>query len=142
MVFKILACRLCVSSDQYPKPCAAFSLNNPPPPSLCQLQLGGIAAAKALGRIKSRLKAIFLTLSPALYSFAQDVGPEIAEHVLTSSSWHPMMLGQGDSFFGTPNQYAAAFEEATGRPPSFVPALASGTVVSILVLNVQFIFLE
>eukprot|EP00983_Pelagomonas_calceolata_P132913 1161916-Pelagomonas_calceolata.AAC.2 len=42
------------------------------------------------------------------------------------------MLGQGDSFFGTPKQYADAYEAAVGSTPSFVPALASATVVSLM----------
>ncbi|KAF5830867.1 hypothetical protein DUNSADRAFT_13926 [Dunaliella salina] len=98
----------------------------------CDNTVNGFAIAKALGRIKDRLKAIFLTLSPGVYGFAEIVGPENAEYVLTSSSWHPKMLGQGDSFFGTPKQYAEAYAAAFGRPPSFVMALASATVVSLL----------
>ncbi|KAF5828897.1 hypothetical protein DUNSADRAFT_16843 [Dunaliella salina] len=98
----------------------------------CDNTLNGFAIARALGRIKHRLKAIFLTLSPGHPEFAEAVGPEITEHILTSSSWHPKMLGQGDSFFGRPEQYASAYQEATGSLPYFVPALASATVVSLL----------
>ncbi|KAF5828901.1 hypothetical protein DUNSADRAFT_16846 [Dunaliella salina] len=106
----------------------------------CDSSQNGFVIAKALKRVKSQLDAIFLTLSPAHPKFVPSL-QETAEYMLTSATWHPEMLGPEDSFFGTPKQYAIAYERALGVPPYWVTALASNTVVS-LIFAIQSAFKE
>uniref|UniRef100_A0A7S3R6K8 Guanylate cyclase domain-containing protein n=1 Tax=Dunaliella tertiolecta TaxID=3047 RepID=A0A7S3R6K8_DUNTE len=98
----------------------------------CDGQDAGIQTAKAFARRKYYLKALFLTWAPLHSGFVSSVGgPEAANHILTVAHWHPIARGLADTFFGTPVEYAAAFEKEHGFQPDQLHAVASATVLSL-----------
>eukprot|EP00200_Dunaliella_tertiolecta_P013370 CAMPEP_0202395072 /NCGR_PEP_ID=MMETSP1127-20130417/93776_1 /ASSEMBLY_ACC=CAM_ASM_000462 /TAXON_ID=3047 /ORGANISM="Dunaliella tertiolecta, Strain CCMP1320" /LENGTH=665 /DNA_ID=CAMNT_0048997749 /DNA_START=800 /DNA_END=2794 /DNA_ORIENTATION=- len=96
----------------------------------CDFKEPGFQVAKAVADRDYYLKALWLTVAPAFEDFADTLGPDASEHVLTPVQWHPATKF-ADPYFGTATDYSERYNRAYGLIPSYVSAGASAAGYSL-----------
>uniref|UniRef100_A0A7S3VQK9 Guanylate cyclase domain-containing protein n=1 Tax=Dunaliella tertiolecta TaxID=3047 RepID=A0A7S3VQK9_DUNTE len=96
----------------------------------CDFKEPGFQVAKAVADRDYYLKALWLTVAPAYEDFADTLGPDASEFVLTPVQWHPAAKF-ADPFFGSAAEYSEKYSTTYGVSPSYVAAGASAVGYSL-----------